>query len=141
MTRSLKNMIRGKKGTHLVGAQASEQGTQTTFIIEALLLLICLMMVIAVSVAVIAYSVQANNYYSHKEAAITFGGNVAEIFAADPESLQGDYEEGDLIAVCDVDSYHSENGTLYNATISVEWNEQELYQIETSRYISERQVR
>lgn len=134
MARSLKDMIRGEHGVRR-GTEGIH-GAQTTFIVEALLLLICLMMVIAVSVAVIAYSTQANDYYTHKASAIAFGTNIAEHFSAEPDAMESSYTQDDLVAVCDVESYRNSSGTLYDASISVEWNGHELCLLESSRYMS-----
>ena len=136
MARSLKAAINNKDDNkEKKKALPGNSGDQTTFVIEALLLLMCLMMVIAVSVSVISTSVKSNDYYAHKEAAISLASNIAEIFAADPTIVEERYEDGDLSASCLVTSKNNAGGILYDISISVEWKDTKIWWVDTSKYV------
>lgn len=109
---------------------------RSTFVIEALLLFMCLLIVIAVSVAVVAFSSSQGAQAAHKEAAIVMATNIAERFSADPTSLQDAYSEGDYSADCSVDLSMDDAGSLYDATIVISWKGEQIYTLCTSKYVS-----
>lgn len=132
--KSLKDAIANRE-TKKDAAISAKGSDQTTFVIEALLLMLCLMMIIAVSTMVIVHSVKMTQYYSHKTEAITLAANTAERFAADPETVAREYKVDDLVATCDTHSFSNATGTVYDATISVEWNGDKLYILNTTKYV------
>ncbi len=112
------------------------QPKRSTFVIEALLLFMCLMIVIAVSVSVIAFSSAEGARSSHKETGVIMATNIAELFSADPKSVEEVYEQGDYTARCAIDLSMDEAGSLYDATITVSWKDEEIYSLKTSKYVS-----
>lgn len=108
------------------------------FIVESLLLLVFLVGSLAIFTQMFAVSAGQAAQGATLSAAVAAAGNTAERFAADPESIEPQTQEGDLRVVCDVTSDARSGGTLYHATISVfEANGAEpVYTITTSRYVS-----
>lgn len=117
-----------------------EEPKRSTFIVEALLLLTCLMIVIAVSISVIAFAAARGAESSHEENAIIMATNIAEQFAADPNSLQERYVDGDYVATCALSISMDTAGSLYDTTIDIDWKGTRIYALSTSKYVSRSDV-
>lgn len=120
----------------IIRASVQREPRRSTFVVEALLLFMCLMIVIAVSISVIAFSASMGAGAAHKEAGIVMATNIAEQFASDPASLQESYVQGDYAADCAVEVSMDNAGTLYDATIVISWQDDEIYTLHTSQYVS-----
>lgn len=112
------------------------QPKKSTYVVEALLLFICIMMVIAVVMSLFAFASQKGAHASRTEDAVAMASNIAELFYADPSSLQDTYIEGELEATCSMALSMDSAGTLYKADISVSDSEGWLYSLEAARYVS-----
>lgn len=126
----------GRIGRNGSGAGSGRVGrTRSTFIIEALLILICLMIVLAVVMATFGFSWQQGVQNSRTQQAMSLAQNTAERFAADPYSVQAIQETDHYIVRCEMQPERQSAGEMVYATISVGFAEDQLFQLQTSRYI------
>jgi len=105
------------------------------FIIEALILLIFLVLSIAVFTQLFAWSASQSTKSYDLQQAVLAATNTAEEFANDPTGVDELTTEGDLDVVCDVTPSDMPNGTLYSAHITVDKDGEELYSLDTKRYV------
>lgn len=131
--------IEGER-TRIIRTFGERQPKRSTFVVEAMLLFMCLMVVIAVSISVIAFAASMGAHSAHKEAGVIMATNIAEQFSADPSSLQERYVDGDYTATCTLELSMDEAGTLYDATIVVDWRDEEIYTLRTAEYVSHADV-
>ena len=119
--------------------QSNTSWASVAFLIEAMLLLVFLTASLALFTQVFGASVQQAKESATLTDAIAIAQNSAERFAADPTSISGETQEGDLRVMCDVTSDPRTSGTLYHATISVyddTAGTEAVYVIHTARYES-----
>ena len=106
------------------------------FLIEALVTLAFLMGCLAVFIQLFS-SAQLEGIAANKlSRAVVAATNRAEEFSARPWDVSGTTTEGGLSVECSVVDDVREAGTLYNATITVYDNGNEIYRLNTSRYVS-----
>lgn len=118
------------------------------FIVESLLLLVFLVFSLAIFAQASATSIGKAGESAQLTHAVTAASNVAEHFAADPTSVEKYTSISSFVVVCDTVAEDQENGTLYNATLSVYDNKandepqsaatgEPVYTLTTARYVSE----
>ena len=115
------------------------------FLIEAMLLLVFVMASLAVFTQMFAASSQSANQGKDLTDAVAIAAATAERFAADPQSVASEFDQGDLHIVCDIRSKARDGGTMYYATISVSRldslaglpdDASPIYEVQTSKYES-----
>lgn len=126
---------------HRGAGQAGESGRATwpgtAFLVEALILLAFLVGALAVFMQLFGASAVRGAENGELAQAIVLASNSAEEFAADPQGAAAETTEDGFTVRCDVQPEKTAAGTLYHASITVESNGDEVYQLETSRYVSE----
>ncbi len=115
----------------------SSKQKRSTYMIEALLLFICIMMVVAVVMSVFAFAANMAKGASEKEEAIVFATNIAERFSADPMSLEDTYTQGDLTARCSMTLSIDNAGSFCKAQIIVLKDDEQIYSLDTAKYMPE----
>ena len=118
----------------------SEQGTWrgTALIVEVLIILVVVVACLGVFAKLFSYAYSSNLYDQHRAHAITLATSEAEVFAAQTEISTGTFTEnsGEYAVTSTISSTPTARGTLYNATISVSYEDEEIYSLETAHYIS-----
>lgn len=112
------------------------------FIVEMLILLVLVCACFAILVQIFAYSEQQGEKNYARVAAIDLASDVAEAFAADPQSVPEVQVSGELVAYVSVEEEPQSTGVLYFADITV-FDTTESYsddasllcEIETARYV------
>ena len=110
----------------------------TALIVEILVILVVVVACLTVFVKLFSYAYTSNAYDQHRAHAITLATNQAERFAADTSPATGTFtqDEGKYTTTWTITAEPTERGTLYSATISVSYTDQELYTLSTARYVS-----
>ena len=110
----------------------------TALIVEILVILVVVVACLTVFVKLFSYAYTSNAYDQHRAHAITLATNQAERFAADTSPATGTFtqNEGKYTTTWTITAEPTERGTLYSATISVSYTDQELYTLSTARYVS-----
>lgn len=150
--RTATNMERMRRRAHPI-----EQGTRhgRAFIVEALVLVVFLMASLAVLTSLMVSSYERGAEANDLSYAVVMAANDAEMFAADPtghaDNGDGSYVPTDAEAGTEATSPSSQNGlqlsrsvqqhpqeagTLYEAHITVSRNDEVIYELDTSRYVS-----
>lgn len=160
------NMERMKRRAHPI-----EQGTRHSraFIVESLVLLVFMMASLAILTSLMVSSYEKGTAASDLSYAVIMAANDAESFAADPVSYAqaakaeatstnptaaADVSAGasadteaaieaheDFLLNRSVEEHAQEAGILYEAHISVSHNNEVLYELNTSRYVSREEVK
>ena len=110
----------------------------TALIVEILVILVVVVACLTVFVKLFSYAYTSNAYDQHRAHAITLATNQAERFAADTSPATGTFtqDEGKYTTTWTITAEPTERGTLYSATISVSYTDQELYTLSTASYVS-----
>lgn len=110
----------------------------TALIVEILVILVVVVACLTVFVKLFSYAYTSNAYDQHRAHAITLATNQAERFAADTSPTTGTFtqDEGKYTTTWTITAEPTERGTLYSATISVSYTDQELYTLSTASYVS-----
>ena len=110
----------------------------TALIVEILVILVVVVACLTVFVKLFSYAYTSNAYDQHRAHAITLATNQAERFAADTSPATGTFtqDEGKYTTTWTITADPTERGTLYSATISVSYADQEIYTLSTARYVS-----
>lgn len=108
----------------------------STFMVEAMLILACLLVVLAVCMSLFAFANQTGARTEAEQQAIALAQGTAERFAADPSSVEL-LEESDGFQVnTQIDRQPQGAGVMVFATISVLRDGEQLFQMDTARYVS-----
>ena len=91
----------------------------SAFIVEALFVLLFLAASSALFVRLFAHAVAEANLSMDLSQAVAQAQDVAECFAADPQSVEEVTISGDMVTVCSIEEEETSKGTLYHARISV----------------------
>lgn len=118
--------------------------THSTYIIEAMVMLACVVTIAALAMAVFSYAARTTAHADRQQQAIVLATNAAERFAADPEAAYADGAAlqqgvGDYQAECVTSASPTAAGCMYTAEITVSYGEEQLWVLETSRYVSSRE--
>lgn len=112
--------------------------TRSTYLVEALLLLACLLVVLAVVMALFGFAAAQGTQTAHAQQAMTLAQNAAERFAADPANVPPEQTADGFTVRCDVTEEPQAAGTMLHATITVERDGETAFQLQTARYASAR---
>ena len=127
----------GRNGAGARGERGRAR-TRSTFMVEALLILACLMMVLAVVMGLFGFSYQKGLAAQKQQRAQTLAQNVAEQFAANPQAgvdgLLDDSRDGLTVQVA-VTGEDRTAGRLLEATITVTCDDEVLATLDTARYV------
>lgn len=126
--------ISNEMGSGAVRQHTSQRGM--AFLVEALIILAFLMLSLAVFVRLFVGAQLEGIAANRKSEAVLAATNIAEEFSANPTGVATTSEVGDLVVTCDVKPDKREAGTLYNATIVVTHDSEEVYRLQTARYVS-----
>ncbi len=125
------------------------------FVIEALILLVFLAACLALFMSMFGTANEIGVENTRQEQAITLAANEAELFAADPTGSFGAHEvsvatglagrtatsaspETEIFTVrCDVTPEAMAAGTLYRALITITFEGETLYSLQTAHYVSD----
>ena len=116
--------------------RARSERARGAFMVEAMLMLACLLIVLAVVMAAFGAAWTQGARTDRAQQAMTLAQQTAERFAADPAQVPLLQEEGGCTVRCEVEPEPRAAGTLLHATISVEHEGTEAFQLRTTRYLS-----
>lgn len=131
-------MAKKRFGTLLEG----RHGVGTTwhgaaFVVEALLLLVFLAFALAVFMQLFGAAHSRGTEERQLTQAVLLASNDAEAFAADPQSGTESTAFDAYVVEREVKAERSQSGTLYRALISVAYDGQPIYELESARYVSD----
>lgn len=106
------------------------------FIVESLVMFVFLVAMLAVVTQLFIASAHRSVQGQNLERSVLLASNVAERFSADPLSNNLFLEQDGLIVTCVVTPQTMTSGTLYNAVITVTDGYDDIYVLETARYVS-----
>lgn len=109
--------------------------TQGTFMVEAMLLLTCVLVLLAVTVSLFAFAAEASSGAQRMQEAADIAQNAVEEFVADPAGIPEEQVIGDYVVMCDVGSAPMEAGVMYDARVTVVRGADELCALAASRYV------
>lgn len=124
--------------TSQTSTRRSPRRRNVSFLIEALVVLAFIMLALAVFVRLFSSAQLEGMHANQVSQAVLIATNCAEEFSADPTGMQESFEQDGLLVRCSTTDERHTAGTLYEAVISV-YNQagEELYVLETSRYVSD----
>lgn len=118
----------------------------TAFMVEALVLLAVLVACMAVFTQLFTHALSTANDSERLSNAVTVAQSAAEEFSADPAAVYAGQPVGEGVAAngadgldvtCDVSRAQQGAGTMYTAHISVADANGPVYELDTTRYVSE----
>ena len=108
------------------------------FIVEALVLFVFLVITLAIVSQLFFASANQAQKSLELERAITVAANAAERFSANPTSAEiSEAGQDGLTVRCTITPQFTTSGTLYEATITVSNEYEDIYTLTTARYVSE----
>lgn len=108
------------------------------FIVEALVLFVFLVITLAIVSQLFFASANQAQKSLELERAITVASNAAERFSANPTSAEiSEAGQDGLTVRCTITPQFTASGTLYEATITVSNEYEDIYTLTTARYVSE----
>lgn len=119
--------------------------SSTSFLVEALILLVVLIASMAVFITLFAHAASGANDAARLSSATAIAQNAAEEFSSNPQAVAAGKKVGEGVAksdggdfdvTCKVSSEEEGAGVLYTATITVSDDAGEVYSLDTSRYVS-----
>lgn len=108
---------------------------RSTFMVEALLLLACVIILLAVTVVLFAFANQTSTKAQRMQESADIAQNAAEQFAANPAGMPVALDAGDYMVRCDIDEEETESGLLYNANVIVTYDAEEMCSLQVSKYV------
>lgn len=106
------------------------------FIIESLVMFVFLVATLAIVTQLFIASANKSVQGQDLERSSLLAANVAERFSADPLSNNLNLSQDGLFVTCAVTPQPLSSGTLYKAVITVSDGYDDIYTIETARYVS-----
>lgn len=106
------------------------------FIVETLVLFVFLIVSFAVIVQLYVSSAVMAQQSLDLEQAVTCAGNVAERFSANPQASNLNLDTDKVSVTCEVTPESMAGGTLYRAHIVASVAGDEVYALDTTRYVS-----
>ena len=119
--------------------------SSTSFLVEALILLVVLIASMAVFTTLFVHASSGANDAARLSSATAIAQNAAEEFSSNPQAVAAGKKVGEGMAkagssdfdvTCKVSSENEGAGVLYTATITVSDDAGEVYSLSTSRYVS-----
>ncbi len=107
------------------------------FLIEALVVLAFLMTSLAIFVQLFSSAQIEGKDAARLSRAVLVATNAAEEFSAHPDAAPASTSEDGFTVTCDVTNNKRKAGTLYNATITVLDGEEQVYVLQTARYVNQ----
>lgn len=104
-------------------------------LLEAIIMLLLVLVTLSVVTAILTGSLRQARTADQLDRATLAATNVAENFSADPTSVPQSQAEGDLTTTCDVTPEARADGTLYRAHITVLHEGEQVYALDTARYV------
>lgn len=111
---------------------------RSTFMVEAMLLLTIVMVLVAITLSLLAFSGGISARAQHLQQASDIAQNAAERFVADPLGFAEVQDIGEYRVLCDIDESPRPSGSLYEARIYVTLDDEEICSVDVCRYISAR---
>lgn len=108
---------------------------RSTFMVEALLLLACVIILLAVTVVLFAFASENATKAQRIQESADIAQNAAEQFAADPAQMPVALDVDNYRVRCDIDEEETESGLLYNANIIVIHDDEEMCSLRVSKYV------
>lgn len=108
---------------------------RSTFMVEALLLLACVIILLAVTIALFAFASATSTKAQRMQESADIAQNVAEQFAANPAEMPEVQSAGDYTVRCDISEEETESGSLYNARVIVMHEADEMCSLDVSKYV------
>ena len=128
---------------------AAEEGpswSSTSFLVEALILLVVLIASMAVFTTLFVHAASGANDAARLSSATAIAQNAAEEFSSNPQAVAAGKKVGEGMAksggdsdfdvTCKVSSENEGAGVLYTAAITVSDDAGEVYSLTASRYVS-----
>lgn len=109
---------------------------RSSFLVEALLLLACVIILLAVTLTLFMFANDASAKAQRLQEASDLAQNTAERFAADPEAVPEAEDVGDYTVLCDVEAQNMDAGVMYRANVVVVDDLEEVCSLSTSKYVS-----
>lgn len=110
--------------------------TRGTYLVEALLMLACLLLVLAVVMSMLGFAWAQGARTDRMQQAMSLAQGTAERFAADPDQVPPLQEAGAFTITCEVEPEAQQAGTILNATVRVACDGEQLFELRTARYVS-----
>ncbi|MCH3968083.1 MAG: hypothetical protein PHR15_06080 [Atopobiaceae bacterium] len=114
----------------------SPHHTNAAFLVEVLVLFGFFLACSAIFVQILVRVTTLSASDLRLEEAMHLATNQAETFSADPTGSEGTTQSGDYQVTCDVTPEQTDQGTLYQADITVTDESGEAWNLTTSRYVS-----
>lgn len=113
---------------------------RSTFMVEALLLLACVIILLAVTITLFAFASETSTKAQRIQESADIAQNSAEQFAANPAGMPELQEVGDYTVRCDIDREETEWGLLFNANVIVMYGVEDMCSLEVSKYMPEQRA-
>lgn len=110
--------------------------TRGTYLVEALLMLACLLLVLAVVMGMLGFAWAQGARTDRMQQAMSLAQGTAERFAADPEQVPPLQQDGSFTVTCEVEPEVQHAGTMLNAAVRVACDGEQLFELRTARYVS-----
>lgn len=107
------------------------------FVVEALLLLVFLAFALAVFMQLFGAAHSRGIEERQLTQAVLLASNDAEVFASNPQAGSSATRFDAYAVDREVTTERSQSGTLYRATIVVTYDGQDVYELESARYVSD----
>lgn len=120
------------------GAGLVNQRARSTYMVEALLILLILLVVACTVMVVFSSALQSGAQTRAEQEAIVMAQNTAERVAANPTAVPQHTMSSEYDIYCDIQADEGAAGVLYRAHITVQKAGEQLYDLHTSRYVSGR---
>ncbi len=121
-------------------ATADKKGKRgIAFVVEALILLFFLVLFIALFVQLLGGATLRGQKAAELNDAVQIAEDTAEMFAANPLSLQRDDHKGAYLIHTEIDSEEGTHGTLYHVDITVtkDGYAEPIYELESARFVEQ----
>lgn len=102
--------------------------------VEAMLLLACVLVLMAVTVSLFAFAADASTSAQRLQEAADIAQNTVEEFVADPADIPEQQTVGDYVVMCEVDRNPTDAGTMYDARVTVLRGVDELCALTACKY-------
>ena len=124
----------------LLSTRQNQRGSWhgTALIVEVLIILVVVVACLGIFARLFSYAYSSNAHDQHRAHAITLATSKAESFAAANTLVAGTVTEkaDNYTTTSTVSATETARGTLFSAVITVLYEDEELYKVETAHYVS-----
>ena len=124
----------------LLSTRQNQRGSWhgTALIVEVLIILVVVIACLGIFARLFSYAYSSNAHDQHRARAITLATSKAESFAAANTLVAGTVTEkaDNYTTTSTISATETARGTLFTAVITVLYEDEELYQVETAHYVS-----